>query len=54
MLGGGVGAQVGMETEGQLSSLTDNINVIRNINTNKLTVKYQVKIPRFVLKSRVH
>ena len=41
MLGGGVGAQVGMETLGQLSSVTDNSNVIININTNKQTVNYQ-------------
>ena len=37
MVGGIVGAQVGMETLGQLSSVTDNINVIINTNTNKQT-----------------
>ena len=36
-LGGGVGAQVGMVTLAQLSSVTDNINVIINTNTNRQT-----------------
>ena len=36
-LGGGVGAQVGMVTLVQLSSMTDNLAVIINTNTNKQT-----------------